>query len=96
MKTVYKYPIRIDDHILVEMPKGAKVLHAAEQFGRLCLWAEIDTEEERVDERHFRIAGTGHNLETKTIKAETLEFVSTVVMHEGERVIHVYESRRDG
>lgn len=39
---VYKYPLDIQDEVVIMMPKCARVLSVQVQNGRPCLWAAID------------------------------------------------------
>jgi hypothetical protein len=60
--TIWKFPLGYaDDVITIAMPEGAAVLHVAMQDGRPHLWARVDPAAPKVL-RHFRWAGTGHNL----------------------------------
>jgi hypothetical protein len=59
MRTLYKYRIPIIDDPVVQMPKGAQLLKFAMQGTDLYVWALVDTEAE-MEERKFKIFGTGH------------------------------------
>lgn len=56
--TIYKYPLRVDDVVVVTMRKGAQLLSIQEQEDGLYIWALVDPQ---ADERDFvfRIFGTG-------------------------------------
>jgi hypothetical protein len=58
MKTVWKFVLRVTDDQFIDMPRGAEVVHVAEQDGEVCLWAVVHTENPKED-RRFRIVGTG-------------------------------------
>ncbi len=88
MRSIFKYQIRrLSDVVIVKMLKGAKVISVAEQGGILCLWAEVDVSEP-MEERVFRIAGTGHNL-----GGDEGRYIGSVVCSGGALVWHVYEQR---
>jgi hypothetical protein len=63
MKTVWKYPLRIDEASqAIPMPKRAKILYAGlDPKGNSCVWAVVDTEL-AVETVTVHIRGTGHPL----------------------------------
>ena len=80
MKKIYKYQIPFGDESTVQMPKGASILKVGIQSRRvpdpavmsiiypnICAWAIVDTEAE-LEERKFRIVGTGHPLPDYCVK----------------------------
>ncbi|GAH37849.1 unnamed protein product [marine sediment metagenome] len=87
MKTIFKYPLRPDDYQIVIMPRGAQILTVQAQRERPCLWALVETDNEP-EERHFRMAGTGHLF---TSKDKLLRYIGTFQVKAGELVFHVFE-----
>lgn len=87
MRTVYKYPVPIDDYFRLDLPKGAKPLHLAEQYGNLQLWVLVDPTAP-LQERWFRFAGTGHPIKES---AEQLQHISTVVLENETLIFHLFE-----
>lgn len=63
MRAIWKFTVPIDDaeHVL-QMPKGAKIVHTARQDGTagVCFWADVDTRAKTV-ERAFTVVGTGQS-----------------------------------
>ena len=59
MLTIHKYPMDLDDHEVVFMPRGAKIAKIGVQRGKICVWALVDTDMPET-EHHFYIRGTGH------------------------------------
>lgn len=59
MRTIWKYTLQITDRQLVRMPAGAQILEAAEQDGKLCLWALVDPQA-WAEVREISIVGTGN------------------------------------
>ena len=57
--TVFKYVLPIEDNPTISMPQGAQLLHVADQYGALCVWALVNPEAPPMH-RRFRVAGTGH------------------------------------
>ena len=85
---VYKYPVPIDDYFYLALPTGARVLHVEAQGDNPVLWALIDPDEEGLENRRFRLVGTGHPIDERP---EELKHVSTFLMAEGRLVWHVFE-----
>jgi hypothetical protein len=94
MKTIYKYPFKIDDHVVVKMPKGASILLTGiQKIENPCFWAIVDSEAEQED-RHFRIFGTGHPFDLeKVIPYENVvyQYLGSLLMYNDSLVFHVFE-----
>lgn len=89
-KAVWKFPIPVDDVAKILMPKGAKILHVAEQFGIPCIWALVDTDPSVTKViREFRFSGTGHTIYDHQIG----EHIGTFVMQGGQLVFHIFETK---
>lgn len=86
--TVWKYPLAMETQPTVEMPVGAEILHVGEQYGRLCLWALVNTSAP-VTRRRFLVAGTGHDVPASASRGR---FIGTALMHDGGLVFHVWEA----
>ena len=69
------------------LPKGSTILTVQTQRGVPCLWALVDLDESKKEERHIRIAGTGHQI----IDKEASRYIGTVQMAEGDLIWHVFE-----
>ena len=82
---IYKYQLEITDRQYVTMPVGAEILSVQTQFDKPTIWALIDKDEE-LEERHFRIIGTGHNF-TEFEKI----YIGTFQTNEGQFVGHLFE-----
>lgn len=89
MKTIYKYPIRVKDVQVIEMPVGARILALQVQGSQPCLWAEIDMTVPREKEvRTFETWGTGQPMDSAP-----RQYVGTYQMSDGEFIWHVYECK---
>ena len=69
MKTIYKYKTVINDSFCIKLPKGAEIL-TIQLDGSLIhpfIYAIVETENE-VEERFFRLYGTGHEMSFSSIK----------------------------
>jgi hypothetical protein len=65
MRTVHKYIIgnpTPEGLVLISMPIGAQILRVDTQNNIPVLWARINSEQPYV-QKHFRVAGTGQNLD---------------------------------
>ena len=85
MKQVWKYQFSVQDHHSFRMPIGAQVLSVDVQQGAPCIWALVDPKAD-VEERHFRLAGTGH-----PINEVGLHFVGTFQLLGGSLIFHLFE-----
>ena len=88
MKTVYKYPIAIEDFITLELPKRAVVLCVQMQQGQPNIWALVDPEQP-TETRTFLMVGTGHPIMEESYFR--MVYVGTFQLHEGELVFHLFE-----
>jgi hypothetical protein len=88
MKTIYKYHFDMRDETTVEMPEGAEILCVQTQKGYPCLWALVETENQK--ETHcFCIRGTGHAL-----KGNEGKYIDTFQAMGGDLVFHVFEKEK--
>lgn len=84
MKQVWKYTLKPYKPIL-SIPKGGLIRYVGEQHNEICLWVEVDTDNEAIN-REFKIYGTGHN-----IPEDWIGYLGSVKIDEGRLVFHVYE-----
>ena len=57
--TVWKFPFRLDDSIVLEMPEGAEILMVDCQQGQPCMWARVNPDAPKKNYIFF-LCGTGH------------------------------------
>jgi hypothetical protein len=93
MLTIHKYVLKNEDLQKVIMPKNSSILSVQNQFEEICLWASVDTEEEK-EERTILIVGTGNPIIVLKSKKETAYFIGTVQLRQGNLVFHVFEYRK--
>lgn len=86
MKTIYKYPLKIQDKQTVSIPMGAQILSVQVQDEVVCLWALVDPELPK-KEFEFQMLGTGHD--ASHINANYLH-IGTVQLDDGNLVFHVF------
>lgn len=84
-KKIFKYPIKVEDVQMVEMPRGAVVLTVQTQQEIPCIWAEVDPDAEKV-RRQFRTYGTGHAMDAGPDRL----YIGTYQLRGGSLVFHVY------
>jgi hypothetical protein len=75
----------------LDLPRGATVLHFAEQHDRFCIWERHDVDEVATERRHFRVVGTGHPADFGACR-----HVATALVHGGDYVFHLFELEGEG
>lgn len=89
MKTIWKYPIPIEDKFVLTMPIGAQPLCVQVQHGQPCIWALIDTSKPQTTFL-FRLSTTGYtDLDDNLTK---LDYLGTFQMNGGDLVFHVFQT----
>lgn len=63
MLTIHKYPVRVAEQQIIEVPQGSKFLSAQLQNGEPTLWFMVDTNSEKLPYEVI-IVGTGHPVPT--------------------------------
>lgn len=84
---VFKYDVEINDIFTVKLPKGAQVLRVDKQGDWFFMWALVDPERE-TEERIFRFAGTGHEI---NFDYNQIKYINTFFTNEGRFVWHIFE-----
>ena len=83
MTQVWKYDV--DSDAVLSVPKGAEILCAKVQNGKICVWFEVDPDEKVMEDRVIVTFGTGWNI-PKVDKT----YIDTVMINDA-LVFHVYE-----
>lgn len=86
MKTIWKYELETLDLFGLDMPRGAEVLTVQMQKGKPCLWAVVDTGNDK-ENRTFAIHGTGHDVNN----ADSKKYIGTYQLMGGDLVFHMFE-----
>ena len=89
IKTIWKFELETKDNILVQIPKGAKILTVETQHEQPCMWALVDPNKE-TETRHFEIFGTGHPINYGM--GVDRSYIGTYQLDNGGLVFHVFES----
>jgi len=87
-KKVFKYVLRMDDKITLNLPKGAEVLTVQTQYDQPCLWALVDPFAMK-EKRIFRLAGTGHPIVFDM--DSDYKYINTFQMNGGLLIFHLFE-----
>lgn len=93
MRTIWKFPLPIQDAFAIVMPVGAEVLSVQTQQGAPMLWALVDSEHSAT-QRLFAMRCTGQDCAGLT----PYEYIGTFQVQAGTLVFHVFdlgEFRRD-
>lgn len=86
----YEFPATTPAMTSFDIPKGSRVLTCQVlQRDRICLWAIVDVKAEK-ESRDFLLVGTGHRI-LAAKGAKGLDYVGTVQLLAGGRVLHVFE-----
>lgn len=80
--TVWKFPLTAPN-VVLEMPKGAEILHIADQRGTPHMWARCDPEAP-IELRRFIVTGTGQ-------PCPSSKHIGTFLLDGGDLVFHVFE-----
>lgn len=95
MKTVHKFILGLNEHIRpaasIEVPKKAKFLKAAKQRNDICLWYEVDTDNE-LERKVFLVYMTGESL-TGTLYCRG-DYVDTILLDNDNFVVHIFEIKQ--
>ena len=82
MKRIYKYPVEITDHQILELPIGSTILSVKEQEpNKFYIWALVDPNEPVRGIYEFIIYGTGHP--APLADARVVKYLDTVVATNG-------------
>lgn len=84
-KTIWKFPLPINDDISVYMPRGAHVIAVQPQNGVYCVWAIVDPENS-MESRQFFWRGTGHPMPDIPVR-----HIGTVQQMGGALIFHLFE-----
>ena len=87
MLKVFKYHIRIDDYLEIDLPEQAKILTVDTQRGTPYMWVLCNPELPIIT-RKFKIAGTGHPIEEEP---DNLNHIGTFQLYNGDLIFHVFE-----
>lgn len=86
MNVIYKYFLPLQDGLItVNLPKNSHICDINNQGDDICFWVALQ-EGAELEERYFRIYGTGHKIDNM----DKLRFYKTLHMPNG-LVWHIFE-----
>lgn len=90
MKTIWKYNLKFENIIELQMPKGAEILTVQQdkKTNRPCLWAMVDSDAEK-ESRFIELFGTGEKIPTD-MGVDRI-YIGTYQYQNGAFVGHVFE-----
>jgi len=91
MKTIWKFPFKVQGHFELDMPGGAQILDVQVQRDQPCMWAMVDPAARPV-KRRFVIVGTGHPIH----QMEGWPHVGTFQEAGGALVWHLFVDPKEG
>ena len=88
---VYKYKIKQDATVTqgLDLPRGARFLHAGEQYGELYVWCLLPNPDAPTVTRKVYVLATGFPANFQLGDLEHIKFLNTVQMNSG-LVWHVF------
>jgi hypothetical protein len=87
MRKIFKYELETVGTQVLTLPADSTILCVQVQRGVPCIWADIDAETSAIEQRKFRIYGTGHPID----ESEAIEYIGTYQLYQGDFVGHVFE-----
>jgi len=85
MKRIFKYPLEVEDHQILEIPSN-RLLSVQEQNGEVVVYAMVDTVKPPI-KYEFAINGTGNPV---NFDADNFNFLGTVKLYNGSIMFHVF------
>lgn len=86
MKTIWKFPLKVADTQVIDIPMPADILTIQMQGETPCLWALVNPDAEEKAIKAIAIFGTGHPLPDRA-----MTYIGTFQLHGGALVFHVFE-----
>lgn len=83
-RTIWKTILKPADVQTIEVPEGAELLCAREQFEQICVWFRCDPSASKT-QREVAIVGTGHPAPADG------RYLGTAALHGGNLMFHVFE-----
>jgi len=84
-QSIWKYPLKVEDEQIIEVPYGAEFLSVQAQHDQPCLWAKVAPGVQEVSVKVVTV-GTGHPAQ----HTEGMQYVGSYQLHGGGFVGHVF------
>lgn len=88
-RAIWKFVLKAQETQHVVMPRGATIFSVGNQFENICVWAEVDTQAEKVN-RRIAVVPTGMTWEDGDMPPSTA-LVGHVMLQGGALVFHVFD-----
>jgi hypothetical protein len=90
-KVIYKYSAAVEAKIILDLPRGAEVIHVADQTDRgntIQFWALVSMDAlDDLEPRRFDLRATG-------LAAPEGDYIGTVITAGGQLVWHIFDGGR--
>jgi len=83
---IYKYELPSSGKHILPLPYNSEILGVLNQHESLVLYAHVDLEQSKMEDRTFVILMTGQSIDSGTNK-----FIGTVLFAERDFTVHVFE-----
>lgn len=91
MKTIYKALLdSVKTNQEIELPNGSRILSCANQNGQLYVWFICEDDQPTSEKRYFYVLDSGQKAPDKI---HMINFIGTVLFHDGKNVVHVFEGK---
>ena len=87
---IWKFPIDMNDPVMVNMPVGAEILSVEEQDNKACIWAIVDPNADR-EPREFKVVPTGIDIYHPRADQIDFKFIGTFKLAGGRFIGHLFE-----
>ena len=88
-KKIFKYEVEIKENCKIDLPKGAEILTVQAQRERCYIWAMVDPNEKKTEQRTFETFGTGQNI--SCTRHDKRKHIGTYQLSGGALVFHLFE-----
>jgi len=85
MKTIWKYTLKVENTVEIEIPKFSEVLCVQTRFEEPCVWFLVDTNNEK-EVRLLSTIGTGNDAKDVSIQ----QYIGTYQLYGGNYVFHLF------
>lgn len=98
---IFKYPLKVRDEQVIEIPNGAKILTIQTQKRNVltkndlvqpldmpCVWAMVN-EQAGMGKKKIVMFGTGHPIES----SKNLEYIGSFQVLNGQQIYHAFEEK---
>lgn len=85
--TIWKYPLVVETHQRIQMPKGSRILTVQVQRNQPCIWVLVEPDNP-YQIRNVYMYGSGYTIPVDKLAEHA--YVGTFQLHDGRLVFHVF------